>query len=235
MSQVFHAARYEAAKERRIKNNRRISGQRKWFAAHADAQRLSDWLNNSREFRPRCCCGNDHGYDAYSDPTFNEETCRMLWHPARPTGAFLDKMRDALDQWGGLSDNQTKAVREALEKSLKRADERDAKIAAQREADLKGGYIGTIGKRSEITATVSFVTDYETQYGVTYIYGLRDADGNVIIAKGQRLSAGEAGGWKAIERGDKLRLTAYVKDHGVRDEVKQTIINRVKIIERVGA
>lgn len=223
---IENEARYEAAKERRIKQNARVGRERRWFAAHADAQRLSEWLRESGEFCARCSCGNDHGYDRYEDPSFNEATCRMVNHPAAPRGEFYAKMYDSLLEWGGLSDGQTEAVRKGLQKALERAEGRDAAKAAQREIDIHSVHVGVEGQRGEFEAVVEFSISYETQFGVSYVVGLRDAGGNVLIIKGSR-SLG-------VVKGQKIQFAAFVKAHGERDGVKQTILNRVKIKQVVG-
>lgn len=209
---IENEVRYEAAKQARIKMNARVGRSRRWMAAHADAQRLSDWLFEVNEFAPK---PNDQG----------------IWksHPAAPRGEFFAKMTDALREWGGLSDGQTEAVRKGLQKALDRAAGRDAAITAQREADLRSVHVGVVGKRGEFTAKVAFRTDYSTQYGITYITGLRDADGNILIAKGSPLIYKDAKGDESpAQVGMTLRLTAFVKAHGEREGVKQTMINRVK-------
>jgi hypothetical protein len=235
IAMIENEARYEAAIQRRIKVNARVGRSRRWLAAHADAQRLSDWLFESGEFRARCCCGNDHGFDPYLDPTFNEETCRTVRHAAAPKGEFYAKMTDSLHEWGGLSDGQTEAVRKGLQQALDRAAGRDAATNAQREADLRSVHVGEVGKRSEFTVKVSFRTDYTTQYGVTYITGLRDADDNILIIKGSMVCYKDAAGYVSpVQKGMNLRLTAFVKAHGEREGIKQTILNRVKVKEVMG-
>jgi hypothetical protein len=53
-------------------------------------------------------------------------------------------------------------------------------------------------------------------YGFSYINICRDADGNVVIYKGTQ-------NWG---KGTEVACMATVKDHAVRDGVKQTIIQR---------
>jgi hypothetical protein len=226
MVMIENEARYEAAIQRRIKQNARVGRERRWLAAHADAQRLRDWLFEGGEFSARCSCGNDHGYDRYLDPSFNEETCRMVNHPAAPRGEFYAKMTDSLHEWGGLSDGQTEAVRKGLQKALDRAAGRDAAANARREADLRSVHVGVEGKRGEFEAMVEFSVSYDTQFGVNYVVGLRDDGGNVLIIKGSR-SLG-------VVKGQKIKFAAFVKAHSERDGVKQTILNRVKVKEVVG-
>ena len=233
---IENEARYEAAKAARIKQNARVGRSRRWLAAHADAQRLSEWLRESGDFRPGCSCGKVHNLDGYAyDPTFDHNTCRLVRHPAAPYGDFFAKMADSLSDWGGLSDAQTEAVRKGLQKALDRAAGRDAATNARREADLLSAHVGVVGKRGEFTAKVAFRTDYSTQFGITYITGLRDADGNILIVKGSPVMYKDAKGDESpVQVGMTICLTAFVKAHGDRDGVKQTMINRVKIKQVLG-
>ena len=205
---IENEARYEAAIERRIKMNARTGRSRRWFAAHADAQRLSDWLRESGEFSPQ---NTEKGWKA---------------HPAAPRGEFYAKMTESLREWGGLTDGQTAAVRAGLQKALDRAEGREAAKDAQRTLDLRSNHVAVIGKRSDFEAQVEFSTSYETAFGTNYIYGLRDAGGNILIIKGSTPVD--------IAKGQRVKFAAFVKDHGERDGVKQTILNRVKIKEVVG-
>jgi len=223
---IENEARYEAAIQRRIKQNARISRERRWLAAHADAQRLSNWLFSAGEFRVRCSCGNDHGYDTYADPAFNEETCHSVRHPAAVYGDFFAKMADSLAAWGGLSDAQTEVVRKGLQKALDRAAGIDAETNARKARDAASQHVGVEGQRGEFEAVVEFSSSYNTQFGVNYVVGLRDANGNILIIKGTR-SMG-------VVKGQQVKFTAFVKGHGERDGVKQTILNRVKIKQVVG-
>ena len=70
-----------------------------------------------------------------------------------------------------------------------------------------------------IYRTITFVTGFDTQFGYTTVTGLRDDDGNMIVQKGVSIG----------DKGDRLTVTATVKEHGERNGVKQTIISRPKI------
>jgi hypothetical protein len=128
-------------------------------------------------------------------------------------GGFLAKMFEGLEEWGTLTAGQEAAVRKIMAQDA----EKKAKWA---ERDAKSGHVGTVGERREFTATVTFVTSFDSQYGIVTITGLRDADDNVLIHKGT--------GW--AEKGDTVTFTATVKDHGERNGVKQTIVTRPKVV-----
>ena len=101
--------------------------------------------------------------------------------------------------------------------------EREAKIVAEKKRDAdRSDFIGNVGERLVFeNMTVFFIADFETNYGITYITGLRDASGNVVIYFGKNIA----------DKGDVLSLRATVKEHNVRDGVKQTIIARPHLLE----
>lgn len=186
----------------RIAGNWVRGNRNRWFAAHADAQRLSDWLLSQGEFAGT--------YD---------QNGNYKAHPLaiKGNGGFTDLLRKLatdLDECGGLSDKQTEIVRNALVRQEQFTAERKAKFAAQ---DAGSQHIGTVGKREVFTVTINWVKYFEGTFGATYIHGLKDAAGNIVIYKGSK-SLGE--------KGATVTVKATVKEHGERDGVKQTIISR---------
>ena len=121
-----------------------------------------------------------------------------------------------LVQYGSLSDKQWDFIARLFDKIAER------EVVAQRRAAeaANSQWIGTVGERMVIEATITFVTSYETNFGVTVVTGLKDKAGNVIIQKGVGI------GYK----GEKVVLRATVKEHGEREGVKQTIICRPTVI-----
>jgi hypothetical protein len=122
---------------------------------------------------------------------------------------FWGSMKDAIGEWGALTEGQTKAVRKCAEKDAQRRAE-----WSKRDADSQ--HVGTVGERQSFTFKVVAVADYDSMYGTTYVHICRDADGNIIIYKGSNP-------WTA---GDKITCMAKVKDHCERHGAKQTIIQR---------
>ncbi|UIW11624.1 MAG: hypothetical protein [Enterobacter phage ENC7] len=97
--------------------------------------------------------------------------------------------------------------------------ERQAKIAAAQ-------YIGEIGKRMEMSGTVEKVislgytqVSYYTE--VERFMTKINVDGNVVIYYGNKI----------VEEGDVIRFKATPKLHNEYKEVKQTIVQRVKVLE----
>ena len=122
---------------------------------------------------------------------------------------FWGSMADAIGEWGALTEGQTKAVRNSIEKDAQRRAE-----WAKRDAGSQ--HIGTVGERQSFTFNVTIVSSWDSMYGTTYLHVCRDADGNIIIYKGSNP-------WNA---GDKITCMAKVKEHSEREGVKQTIIQR---------
>ena len=127
---------------------------------------------------------------------------------------FIDACYFAWEQFGCPSDKMIAALRTSIEKDAAHKAEFKAK-------DAEKIHVGVIGERSEFDLTVSFVTSYETHFNTTFVHGFRDADGNIIIHKGTSLG---------LEKGQSVKIKATVKEHSVRDGVKQTIITRPKVV-----
>ena len=130
---------------------------------------------------------------------------------------FMGSMASALDNFGKLTPKQSEAV-------LKGIDARAAKKAewASQRAALNANrvHVGTVGQKVTLTITVVHLVVLEGMYGTNYIFICEDADQNTIIYKGK--SDCMPG------KGHTVTVTATVKEHGVRDGVKQTVIQRPK-------
>jgi hypothetical protein len=208
---IEHPAAYEAAIRARIKANAAKTRRKNWFAAHPDAQRLWDWLYGHNEFENKY---NEQGELVKSNPLRDGMFAGNF-------GEVLLEMREAIMEWGGLTDKQTDLVRRALA----RAEERLAKANQRREERLAADratsqHVGTVGERRDFTLTVNRVFSFEGQYGFTYINICKDAAGNVIVYKGSN----------NFEEGETLTVKATVKAHDERDGIAQTLIARPKII-----
>ena len=227
---VEHPAAYEAAIKARIRANASKTRRQNWLATHADAERLSDWLHQSGEFRDRYACGNVWSNDRGACCENYDFKCSHIGPKAHPLvagmfagdfGQLLLKMRDSLVEWGGLTDKQTDLVR----RSLARAEERLLKAKERREERIAGDratsrHVGTVGERIELTLHCEKVFEFASQFGMTYINICRDESGNVVVYKGSN----------GFEEGETLRVKATIKSHGERDGVAQTFIARPKAI-----
>ena len=123
--------------------------------------------------------------------------------------------------YGSISDKQW-AFAERLLTGLPAVHAKRAAILAERAADAaQSGWIGTVGERIQFTATVVFVTGYDSAFGRVTVTGMKDDAGNVIIQKGKGIA----------EKGERVTIKATVKDQIVREGVKQTIITRPTVTD----
>ncbi len=120
---------------------------------------------------------------------------------------------EKLVKYGSISDKQMSFVGSLLNKINNRVEIAKARAAA----DAASTHIGAVGDRQVFTATVTFVAHFETQFGTMFVNGMKDNSGNVIIYKGSKSLA---------DKGQVISFTATVKEHGVRENVKQTIVAR---------
>jgi hypothetical protein len=132
---------------------------------------------------------------------------------------FMGSMAQALDKFGKLSPKQCEAILKGIDaRAAKKAEWASEKAAL----DAKRDHIGAVGQKVTLELTVVHVVVLDGMYGTTYIHICEDADQNVVIYKGS--SSAIPG------KGHTVNVTATVKEHGVRDGVKQTVIQRPKAV-----
>jgi hypothetical protein len=123
---------------------------------------------------------------------------------------FLSAVKRGINKFGKPTDNMRNAM-------VKMIDKRAAQKAEWATRDGKCEFVGTVGERQAFTLTVKHVVELDGgNWGTSYINICRDADENIVIYKGSN----EWGKGNAVE------CMAKVKDHGVREGVRQTIIQR---------
>lgn len=198
MSFIHNEVAYENAIARNIRRNAQKTRFAKWMAMEGGA-RANDFLHFMGEFD--------------MDETNNA-------HPviAASRGDFFDKMRASAEEFGGLTEGQHKAVLGMIAKGEARVAERAKARADALKIDAdKSGWIGTVGERRMFDLTVRLVIEMEGQYGFSYLHVMNDAAGNVVVYKGTK---------KLADRGGNVTVKATVKEHDVRDGVRQTKIAR---------
>ncbi|WP_321471180.1 hypothetical protein [uncultured Paludibaculum sp.] len=127
---------------------------------------------------------------------------------------FLLDLWHKLEQYGKLSPAQMNAATTALD----RVDSRAAAKAASQ-------FVGTIGKRVELTLTVEHVIFFEPRgYGwaAQSLYLCRDEQGNRLTYKGTTNFPG---------KGQTGRVKATISEHTVYNGEKQTAITRPKWLD----
>jgi hypothetical protein len=133
---------------------------------------------------------------------------------------FVGSLAQAYDSFGKLTEGQVNAVRKCIAQRAERRAEWAEKRAA---LNANRQHLGAVGQKITMTLTVVHIVVLNGAYGTNYIHICEDADQNVVIYKG-----------KAIDfplKGETATVTAVVKEHGVREGVKQTIIQRPKVLQ----
>ena len=122
---------------------------------------------------------------------------------------FFSAVKKGIWKYGRPTENMRNAIVKVLDKRAAQAAEWAAK-------DGKCEFVGELGTRQDFNLIVKHVVELESMYGITWLHICRDSDENVIIYKGSQNWGKDA----------QVSCAAKVKEHGVRDGVKQTIIQR---------
>lgn len=93
---------------------------------------------------------------------------------------------------------------------------------AKRAANAASGFVGAVGDKITLTLTVERIIVIDGYYGTDYITIARDEQGNVVTYKGRANLGG---------KGDTATVKASVKEHTLYNGVKQTVIQRPKVLE----
>jgi hypothetical protein len=131
---------------------------------------------------------------------------------------FIGSMAEAFYTYGKLSPKQSEAILKGIDaRAARKAEWADKKAAV----DATRAFVGTVGEKITITLKVVHIVELEGSFGTIYINICEDADNNTIIYKGN------AKGFP--EKAETATITATVKEHGVRNGVKQTVIQRPRL------
>lgn len=131
------------------------------------------------------------------------------------TNDFLRGMIQNLADWGNLSTRQAEATESCF-----------AVIDRLEAARANGQFIGAVGDKVILTITVERIIVLETQFGTNYINIARDEKGNAVTYKG----CTDIGG-----KGDTTTIKASIKEHTVYNGVKQTVLQRPKVLKVAAA
>ena len=131
---------------------------------------------------------------------------------------FIGSMAEAYDKYGKLTEKQSEAILKGIDaRAARKAEWADKKAVV----DATRAFVGTAGEKITLTLKVVHIVELDGSFGTIYINIREDADNNTIIYKGN------AKGFP--EKGETATITATVKEHGVRNGVKQTVIQRPKL------
>ena len=132
---------------------------------------------------------------------------------------FMGKMAESFYKWGKLSPKQCEAILKGIDaRAARKAEWADKKAVI----DAKREHIGTVGEKLTITFKVVHIVELETAFGANFIFICEDENQNTIIYKGK--SSAMPG------KGETVTVVATIKEHGVRESVKQTVIQRPKLV-----
>ena len=135
---------------------------------------------------------------------------------------FMGSMAHALDTFGKLSPKQVEAVLKGIDARAARKAEWANKQAA---LDADRAYVGEVGAKITLNLTCVHVVSFESSFGTVWINICEDDNKNVVIYKGN------AQGFP--QKGETATIIASVKEHGVRNGVKQTVIQRPKVVKQL--
>lgn len=99
----------------------------------------------------------------------------------------------------------------------------EKQTAAEAEAKLAAGstHFGEVGQRLDFYVKLLNVFTSEGFYGTTYIHKMATSEGNAVIW----FASSNPG----MEQGVAYKVSATIKEHGVRYGVKQTVVSRVVV------
>jgi len=166
------------------------------------------------------------------------EVCHWLWNAENDKfwgrNEFVQSLCGALHEYGKLTENQYNAVCKIIDKEAARTAEWIAKLEADKNAkNATLEHVGVVGERIQFELKVVAVISYDRPQfyygdsGVGYITIMLDAEGNkVVYMNTLSEKRKEDGYWVDAEKGDTVLFMAKVKEHGVRDGEKQTVVQR---------
>lgn len=85
-------------------------------------------------------------------------------------------------------------------------------------------YVGSVGEKLTVKATYTYKAWFDSKYGTTYIHNFATDDGSLLVWK---TSIGNIG----FADGERVEITATVKEHSEYKGKKQTALTRCKIAQ----
>jgi hypothetical protein len=185
------------------KRNIIFNARKTWLANTPRAHEILDAVDSARDY-------NGRGATTYKE-------------------GFAGAMAFALDTYGKLTPKQSEAVLKGIDARAARKAEWASKQAA---LDADRAHVGTVGEKITLTLTIAHVVVLEGAYGTTFIYITEDANKNVVIYKGNSNVVAWTPDGVPRAKGDTFTVTATIKEHGVRNGVKQTVIQRPTAVKQ---
>ena len=150
---------------------------------------------------------------------------------------FAMSLYGAWSQYGKLTEGQYNAVCKIIDKAAARQAEWDAKREADKNAkNATLEHVGVVGERMQFELTVKAIIEYDrpqfyyNDSGIGYLTIMEDAAGNKVVYMNalseKRTKDNGMTYYMPADKGDTVLFMAKVKEHGVRDGAKQTIVQR---------
>lgn len=98
-------------------------------------------------------------------------------------------------------------------------------------------FIGIVGEKIELTLTIEKIIQFDTQYGKSNLYIMKDSVGNSFKKFGEinvkfitKIKEGNNSKYSPSE-GDEINFLAEIKEHSIYQGEKQTILGRVGLVK----
>lgn len=109
-----------------------------------------------------------------------------------------------------------KKDRQIKEKIREANNELTAKVS-------RSDFVGNLDEKIECVLKLQKICNFESQWGLTYIYNFLDDNENVFIWKTSK-------SLPEIEEGDNITISGKIKEHNKYNGIKQTVLTRCKIL-----
>jgi hypothetical protein len=150
---------------------------------------------------------------------------------------FAMSVANTMAHCGKVTEGQYNAICKIIDKQAARQAEWDAKREADKNAqNATLEHVGVVGERMQFELKVVAVIEFDRpkfhyyDSGVGYITIMEDDAGNKVVYMNtlSEKTKDEHGyeDWILAEKGDTVLFMAKVKEHGVRDGAKQTVVQR---------
>lgn len=140
--------------------------------------------------------------------------------------AFVEMHKPFFDTLSGLTGEFWQRLHNDMANRMKAPTERQIELVngevAKRQQNAASVHIGAVGDRIEIEGTIERIVSVETQFGIMNVNVIRCGNGNVVVYRGNYLGS----------KGEPVHMMATIADHTEFNGVKQTIVQRPKIISK---
>lgn len=185
-------------------------------------------------------CGG-HGYYAIGvhngQPVLSPHDGGMCWK-CMGHGKVIGTVKEYTPEYAAKLEAKRAAKQAKFEEERKQREaemelERQRRKAEEEAERIRraGHFVGEVGQKIKIDVTFVYQTHFESQFGITTVYVMKDDEGNTFIWKTGSGSLMTKDG-ETMQEGDKFTVQGTIKEHKTFRDVNQTILQRVKVIEK---